>query len=174
MRFDCSRLYDIQISSPIIIHGWTPPNSQGRSPYPSASPADSKIPKLTKHSFGPPITALHVLMMYATAGNLDTYLLTRSHSPNPAGPTDLSAGHIADADSLGQLPKEERIKAFKKRRQSSISQGQGQGQVPGLRRKREENRGVLMLGLEEIGKLFGDVVEGLAFLVGLMLSHDHL
>lgn len=104
-------------------------------------------------------------MMYATAGNLDTYLLTRSHSPNPAGATDLSAGHIADADSLSQLPKEERIKAFKQRRQSNVGQGQGQGQGQGGRRKREENRGVLMLGLEEIGKLFGDVVEGLAFLV---------
>lgn len=120
-------------------------------------------------SFGPPITALHVLMMYATAGNLDTYLLTRSHSPNPAGPNDLSAGHIADADSLGQLPREERIKAFKKRRQSSVGQGQGQGQ--GGRRKREENRGVLMLGLEEIGKLFGDVVEGLAFLVCPLITN---
>lgn len=99
--------------------------------------------------------------MYATAGNLDTYLLTRSHSPNPTNPLDISGGNIADADSLGQLPKEERIKAFKKRRQSS-SAGQG-----GKRGKREETRGVLMLGLEEIGKLFGDIVEGLAFLVGL-------
>lgn len=96
-------------------------------------------------------------MMFATAGNLDTYLLTRSHSPNPTS-TDLSASNIADAESLGQLPKEERIKAFKKRRQSSSAAGGG-------RRKPQENRGVLMLGLEEIGKLFGDVVEGLAFLV---------
>lgn len=96
-------------------------------------------------------------MMYATAGNLDTYLLTRSHSPNPSG-ADLTAGNIADAESLGQLPKAERIKAFKQRRQSSSAGGGG-------RRKREENRGVMMLGLEEIGKLFGDVVEGLAFLV---------
>lgn len=100
--------------------------------------------------------------MYATAGNLDTYLLNRSNSPNPGG-QDLSAGNIADAESLGQLPKEERIKAFKKRRQSSTATA-GPGGA-GVRRKREENRGVLMLGLEEIGKLFGDVVEGLAFLV---------
>lgn len=103
-------------------------------------------------------------MMYATAGNLDTYLLNRSNSPNP-GVADLSAGNIADAESLGQLPKEERIKAFKKRRQSSSAGTAGAGP----RRKREENRAVLMLGLEEIGKLFGDVVEGLAFLVSTRL-----
>jgi hypothetical protein len=101
--------------------------------------------------------ALHVLMMYATAGNLDTFLLTRSHSPQPARP-DLSAGGLADSESLGQLPKAERIKAFKKRRQS------------GGNMKREENRGVLLLGLEELASLFKDIVEGLAFLVSLLVS----
>jgi len=102
--------------------------------------------------FAPPIPALHVLMMFATAGNLDTFLLTRSHD-SQATRSDLSAGALADSESLGQLPKAERIKAFKKRRQS------------GGNMKREENRGVLLLGLEELVKLFGDVVEGLAFLV---------
>lgn len=96
-------------------------------------------------------------MMFATAGNLDSYLLTRAHSPNPTA-KDLTADELADAESLGQLPRAERIKAFKKRRQSSNAGN-------GAWRKREENRGVLMLGVEEIGKLFGDVVEGLAFLV---------
>jgi hypothetical protein len=100
--------------------------------------------------------------MYATAGNLDTYLITRAHSPNPAT-SDLTASGLADGESLGQLPREERIKAFKKRRQSS-STGVGPGGT-GTRKKREETRGVLLLGVEEIGKLFGDVVEGLAFLV---------
>jgi hypothetical protein len=94
-------------------------------------------------------------MMYATAGNLDTFLLTRSHATQPARP-DLSAGDIADAESIGQLPKEERIKAFKKRRQSR----------GGANAKREETRGVLLLNLEEVTSLFGDIVEGLAFLVG--------
>lgn len=96
-------------------------------------------------------------MMYATAGNLDTFLLTRSHSPETAR-TDVSAEDLADAESLGQLPKGERIKAFKKRRMSK-----------GGNSKKEENRGVLMLGLEELVKLFGDVVEGLAFLVSTHL-----
>jgi hypothetical protein len=95
--------------------------------------------------------------MFATAGNLDSYLLTRAHSPNPTA-KDLTADELADAESLGQLPRAERIKAFKKRRQSSNAGN-------GAWRNREENRGVLMLGVEEIGKLFGDVVEGLAFLV---------
>ena len=39
-------------------------------------------------------------MMYATAGNLDVFLLTRSHANQPAR-QDLSAGDIADAESLG-------------------------------------------------------------------------
>ncbi|OCF41815.1 IKS protein kinase [Kwoniella heveanensis CBS 569] len=117
-------------------------------------------------SFGPPITALHVLMMYATAGNLDTYLLTRSHTNEPR--PDLSANDIADSESLSQLPKAERIKAFKRRRQSAVDGVQGG--MP-RKRKQEENRGVLLLGVEEIGKLFGDVVEGLAFLHANSILH---
>ncbi|ORY26882.1 kinase-like domain-containing protein [Naematelia encephala] len=109
-------------------------------------------------SFGPPITALHVLMMYATAGNLDSFLLSRAHSTQPARP-DLSAGDIADNESLGQLPREERIKAFRKRRQSSG------------RKQKEETRGILLLRLDEIIKLFGDVVEGLAFLHSNSILH---
>jgi hypothetical protein len=103
-------------------------------------------------SFGPSITALHVLMMYATAGNLDSFLLNRTHSQ-----TSTTAEEVGEADSLGGLPREERIKAFKKRRQSR-SEGVGGG-------PKSEMRGVMMLGLEEIVKLFGGVVEGLAFLV---------
>ncbi|ORX34368.1 kinase-like domain-containing protein [Kockovaella imperatae] len=109
-------------------------------------------------SFGPPINALHVLMMYATAGNLDSFLITRSHSSQPSRP-DLTAGDIADSESIGQLPRAERIKAFKKRRQS------------GNNRKKEETRGVLLLGLEEILTLFGDIVNGLAFLHGSSILH---
>jgi len=104
--------------------------------------------------------------MYATAGNLDTYLITRAHSPNPTA-SDLTASGLADGESLGQLPREERIKAFKKRRQSNTGAAVGSA---GGRKKREETRGVLLLGVEEIGKLFGDVVEGLAFLVCLLLD----
>ncbi|WRT65045.1 uncharacterized protein IL334_001987 [Kwoniella shivajii] len=115
-------------------------------------------------NFGPPITALHVLMQFATAGNLDTYLLTRSHTNQPR--PDLSAGDIADSESLGQLPKAERIKAFKKRRQSAVEGTSGKG-----KRRREEMRGVLLLGMEEIMKLFGEIVEGLAFLHANSILH---
>jgi len=95
-------------------------------------------------------------MMYATAGNLDTFLLARSHSAVPAR-SDLSADDVADGDSIGQLPRTERIKAFKKRRMSGIGNGQ----------KREETRAVMLLGLDEVIQLFGDVVKGLAFLVSI-------
>ncbi|WWC67655.1 uncharacterized protein I206_101565 [Kwoniella pini CBS 10737] len=116
-------------------------------------------------NFGPPIVALHVLMQYATAGNLDTYLLTRSHTNQPR--PDLSAGDIADSESLGQLPKAERIKAFKRRRQSAVEGLAGKGKA----KRREEMRGVLLLSADEIMKLFGDVVEGLAFLHANSILH---
>ncbi|WWC59167.1 uncharacterized protein I303_101715 [Kwoniella dejecticola CBS 10117] len=116
-------------------------------------------------NFGPPIVALHVLMQYATAGNLDTYLLTRSHTNQPR--PDLSAGDIADSESLGQLPKAERIKAFKRRRQSAAEGVAGKARP----KKREEMRGVLLLSAEEVMKLFSDVVEGLAFLHANSILH---
>lgn len=103
-------------------------------------------------SFSPPILALHVLMMYASAGNLDAFLINRSHAASVD--TD-SAGGLAVNDDFEHLPKAERIKAFKRRRASGVGRNRG------------ESRGVLLLGLEEVSKLFGDVVEGLAFLVGL-------
>jgi hypothetical protein len=102
-------------------------------------------------AFGPPILALHVLMMYATAGNLDAFLLNRSYA-DPSQPPQ-SAADVGDAENIDLLPKAERIKAFKRRRQS------------GNHGRRGETRGVLLLGLDEILKLFGDVVSGLAFLV---------
>jgi len=71
--------------------------------------------------FGPDITALHVLMMYATGGNLDTFLQGRTHSQS----TTL-AEEVADGESIGGLPRNERIKAFKKRKQSR-SEGVGVG-----------------------------------------------
>jgi hypothetical protein len=96
-------------------------------------------------------------MMYATAGNLDTFLLARSHSIQPS----TSAHDIGDSESLGQLPRAERIKAFKKRRASGIG-------------RQEENRGVLMLGVNEVLSLFGDIVEGLAFLVSILFAVANL
>ncbi|TXT13454.1 hypothetical protein VHUM_00821 [Vanrija humicola] len=108
-------------------------------------------------SFGPPIIALHVLMMYANAGNLDAFLLSRSHT-NPSS-SPLHANDVADTEDIDLLPKAERIKAFKRRRQSGVGGQQ------------REYRGVLLLGLEEIVKLFNDVVEGLAFLHANSVLH---
>lgn len=123
-------------------------------------------------SFGPPVPALHVLMMYATAGNLDAFLLSRSYGEDEGRAENLTAGQVGDAESLGRLPKEERIKAFKRRRKmSQVAREQGEasgrtGREDGRGRRKQETRGVLLLSWEEIVKLFGDVVEGLAFLVG--------
>jgi serine/threonine protein kinase len=103
-------------------------------------------------SFGPPTMALHVLMMYASAGNLDDFLLSRSHTTSTQAP--VSAGDLAATEAIDLLPKAERIKAFKQRRKT----GMGSPKV--------ENRGVLLLSVEEILHLFTDIVEGLAFLVG--------
>ncbi|BEI98504.1 hypothetical protein CcaverHIS631_0308030 [Cutaneotrichosporon cavernicola] len=108
-------------------------------------------------AFGPPILALHVLMMYATAGNLDSFLLNRSYG-DPSQPPQ-SAADVGDAENIDLLPKAERIKAFKRRRQS------------GNHGRRGETRGVLLLGLDEILKLFGDVVSGLAFLHSNSILH---
>ncbi|WOO77793.1 putative serine/threonine-protein kinase iksA [Vanrija pseudolonga] len=108
-------------------------------------------------SFGPPIIALHVLMMYANAGNLDAFLLSRSHL-NPSS-SPLHADDVADTEDIDLLPKAERIKAFKRRRQSGVGGHQ------------REYRGVLLLGLEEVVKLFSDVVEGLAFLHANSVLH---
>jgi hypothetical protein len=105
-------------------------------------------------SFGPPIVALHILMMYASAGNLDAFLVTRSHG-GTSGPAPHNAEDIAATDDIDLLPKAERIKAFKRRRQS------------GLGMKKGEVRGVLLLGFDEILQLFGDIVDGLAFLVSV-------
>ncbi|WVN87400.1 uncharacterized protein L203_102579 [Cryptococcus depauperatus CBS 7841] len=121
-------------------------------------------------SFGPPVPALHVLMMYANAGNLDHFIVSRSYS-SPW--TEVSAGNIHDAESIDKLPKEERIKAFKQRRQSLVTKRgeNGYGKIYGMGGKRQENRGVMLLGLDEIMQLFGDVVEGLTFLHSHSILH---
>lgn len=119
----------------------------------------------------PPVLALHVLMMYASGGNLDSLLLSRSHSTGFAA--GLSADDIADAEPIDQLPKEERIKAFKRRRQSAKTEW-ANNQRPftgGRRASRAENRGVLLLSFEEIAQLFGDIIDGLAFLHSNSILH---
>lgn len=126
----------------------------------------------------PPVLALHVLMMYASGGNLDSLLLSRSHSTGFA--TDLSANDVADAESIEKLPKEERIKAFKRRRETAKTErenrcaGISRLQRPfigGMGAFRAENRGILLLSFEEIAQLFGDITEGLSFLHSNSILH---
>ncbi|OXB37711.1 other/IKS protein kinase [Cryptococcus neoformans] len=119
----------------------------------------------------PPVLALHVLMMYASGGNLDSLLLSRSHSTGFA--TGLSADDIADAESIDKLPKEERIKAFKRRRQSAKTEWANNQRSfsGGMGASRAENRGVLLLSFEEIVQLFGDIIEGLSFLHSNSILH---
>lgn len=133
-------------------------------------------PHLPYSSLAPPVLALHVLMMYASGGNLDSLLLSRSHSTGFA--TGLSANDVADAESIEKLPKEERIKAFKRRRQTAKTErenrcaGISRLQRPfigGMGAFRAENRGILLLSFEEIAQLFGDITEGLSFLVSDLL-----
>lgn len=99
-------------------------------------------------------------MMYATAGNLDTFIQARC-SASPA-----TAALNTDGDSFAQLSKAERIKAYKRRRASLASDGGSAHAAAG------EQRGVILLSKEEIGKLFGDVVDGLAYLVSVESGAD--
>lgn len=92
--------------------------------------------------------------MYATAGNLDSFIQARCSSSSP------TAALHTDGDSFAQLSKAERIKAYKRRRASMA------GDRSSVHVDAGEQRGVILLSKEEIGKLFGDVVDGLAFLVG--------
>ena len=97
-------------------------------------------------------------MMYATAGNLDTFLLSRGYPGQPG--VDASGGGgggMLNDGGAGENDNTERIKAFRRRKSSNRGSGIGG--------REEEMRGVLYLGQEEVASLFGDVVEGLAFLV---------
>ncbi|WVQ71297.1 hypothetical protein IAR50_000824 [Cryptococcus sp. DSM 104548] len=116
-------------------------------------------------NYGPDVPALYVLMMYASAGNLDSYLSTRSYSHLP---TNHSEG-VADNESFDNLPKEDRIKEFKRRRQSLRRPSEG-GQTGGSWRRRE-NRAIMLLGWEEILHLFSDIMDGLSFLHSQCILH---
>ncbi|ODO07600.1 IKS protein kinase [Cryptococcus wingfieldii CBS 7118] len=118
------------------------------------------------HVYGPDVPALYVLMMYASAGNLDSYLSTRSYSHLP---TNHSEG-VADNESFDNLPKEERIKEFKRRRQSLRRPSEG-GQASGNWSRRRENRAIMLLGWEEILHLFSDIMDGLSFLHSQCILH---
>ncbi|WVQ83973.1 hypothetical protein IAT38_006118 [Cryptococcus sp. DSM 104549] len=106
-------------------------------------------------SFGPPVTALHVLMMYATAGNLDHYLAARAYQGQ--GRRDRPPS------------KEERIKEFRDRQWASLK-GQNMSQT-GVRTATAQSGDNPLLMYHEILCLFEDIVEGLCFLHGHSIVH---
>lgn len=119
-------------------------------------------------SFGPPIAALHVLMMYANSGNLDTFIEAR-HSPSPG--TGAFPPHNADSPSP-PLDAAEMKRRFRTRRASSkLTRGEGAITQEQMRKWEEERRAVMLLSKEEVGSLFGDVVRGLAFLHSNSILH---
>jgi hypothetical protein len=94
-------------------------------------------------------------MMYANLGNIDTYITARHSIPDDGQVFDTSGEINGEAEPLST---EDRKKLFKRRRLSSKVD-------PGARFKRHDVRGVMLFSREEVESLFGDVVEGLAFLV---------
>jgi len=98
-----------------------------------------------------------ILMMYANLGNIDTYISTRHSIPDDGQVFDTSGEVNGEAEPLSA---EDRKKLFKRRRLSSRID-------PGFMFNRHDVRGVMLFSREEVESLFGDVVEGLAFLVRL-------
>jgi hypothetical protein len=94
-------------------------------------------------------------MMYANLGNIDTYITARHSIPDDGQVFDASGEVNGEAEPLSA---EDRKKLFKRRRLSSKID-------PGFSFNRGDVRGVMLFSREEVESLFGDVVEGLAFLV---------
>ena len=98
-------------------------------------------------------------MMYANLGNIDTYITARHSIPDDGQVFDTSGEVNGEAEPLSA---EDRKKLFKRRRLSSKID-------PGFKFNRHDVRGVMLFSREEVESLFGDVVEGLAFLVRIAL-----
>lgn len=99
-----------------------------------------------------------ILMMYANYGNLDTFIASRCSSAS-----DLP---LAPEDDDRPMTADERKKLFKRRMSGGKKGSQPSPGGDGSAAPRGDVRGVLLLNREEVESLFGDVVEGLAFLVG--------
>jgi len=118
-------------------------------------------------SFGPPIAALHILMMYANSGNLDTFIASRS---SPSEPDDTFLEHKADSSSP-PLDAAELKRRFKSRRASSMAAQHVGGGMERPKWERRETRAVMLFSKEEVQSLFGDVASGLAFLHANSILH---
>jgi hypothetical protein len=94
-------------------------------------------------------------MMYANLGNIDTYITARYSMPDDGRVFDTSGQADGEAEPLSV---DEMKRLFRRRRLSSRA-----GDPGGFRR--QDVRGILLFSREEIESLFGDILEGLEFLV---------
>lgn len=107
--------------------------------------------------------------MYANAGNVDSYIASRLSVSDDVEDHTVNGEGEADPENLSAA---ERKKQFKKRRLSNKAES-ANGQ--GIPKPRFDARGVLLLSREELDSIFGDVVEGLQFLVSrLTLTYQEL
>lgn len=98
-----------------------------------------------------------ILMMYANAGNIDAYIAARCSSGGP----------LKDQGDLDRpMTSEERKKLFKRRLAGNKKGETLPGRSPTA--SNGDIRGIMLLGREEIESLFGDIVEGLAYLVSCL------
>lgn len=98
-------------------------------------------------------------MSYANAGNLDTYIASR-HSSSPS----LSL-HPLEHPSDDEPSPEELKRRLRERRKSRSAGGGAGGPAQAGGPRGGDARAVMLLGLEEVASLFGDIVHGLHFLV---------
>ncbi|KAF7984448.1 hypothetical protein HWV62_14534 [Athelia sp. TMB] len=139
-------------------------------------------------SFGPKVPTLHVLMQWAEGGSLDDFIdlrlgrpthlprppsrrKSRSQSPRSRSPTPTRAQpNPENYEEPDQHSRSARIRAFRAAKA-------GQRQKPELqsrrssRRDRRNLKAVHLLSAEEVRSLFGDIVEGLAFLHDKAILH---
>lgn len=105
-------------------------------------------------------------MMYANLGNIDTYITARYSVPGDDQVFDTSGALDGEAEPLSV---EERKKLFKRRRLSSKAADIAPA-------RRQDVRGILLFSREEVQSLFGDILEGLEFLVSMLpyIARSHI
>jgi hypothetical protein len=102
--------------------------------------------------------SLSILMMYANAGNIDSYIGSRYSSPDDQVFEPGENGN----DDPDLTSASERKRMFRRRRLSSKTERASGIASAYLKR---DARGVILFNRDELESLFGDVIEGLTFLV---------
>ncbi|KAF9226283.1 kinase-like protein [Gyrodon lividus] len=124
-------------------------------------------------SFGPKVPTLHVLMQWAEGGSLDDLIDARlgrptrlphmqsSISPSSASEVQSPSARIRAFRAMKRAPPEERERLRREMEETTGHQATG----------RPTLKAVHLLSAEEVGSLFSDVVEGLAFLHDRSILH---